>query len=240
MNFTNSRGLKLEGILSDVGGKIVIIAHGFGSDLNSMTASLLASELSKKGVSSLRFSFSGCGNSGGVFGEQTISTNVDDMISAITTVEGDYEKIGLFGISYGGGVVLATALKRDDFYKIGLKAPNANFPGWIKERFGDQALEQWRKNGYVDYSFEKGVVQVKYDLYEDAVALDVNNRVGKIVTPVMIVHGDDDELVNIKYSRDLVERLPNGRLIEIAGGNHALASDGEIEAQFAEWFVNED
>ncbi len=47
------------------------------------------------------------------------------------------------------------------------------------------------------------------------------NRIAEVRVPVLLVHGDADEVVPVADSRELARRLPRARLIEVPGGTHA-------------------
>ena len=82
IEFYNSTGQKLVGILtkSKRNDFILMMAHGFSSNKNTMNFVRLAESLDKEGIPSLRFDFFGHGESDGLFENITITEAVDDIL----------------------------------------------------------------------------------------------------------------------------------------------------------------
>ena len=51
---------------------------------------------------------------------------------------------------------------------------------------------------------------------------DVTERLGEIEVPTLVVHGRDDHMVPFSYGREMAERIPDARLVEVPGGHRAL------------------
>ncbi len=105
--FKNSKGNKLCGIVNNPSKSkvkpIIVLAHGFSSNKNSGTYTVLTERLAKYNISTLRFDFYGHGESEGRFEDITISEAVDDILQAIKYLKlQGYKKIGLMGSSFGG------------------------------------------------------------------------------------------------------------------------------------------
>ena len=47
------------------------------------------------------------------------------------------------------------------------------------------------------------------------------NRIAKVTSPVMLVHGDADNVIPISDSIELHRRLPGSELVVVPGGTHA-------------------
>lgn len=41
-----------------------------------------------------------------------------------------------------------------------------------------------------------------------------------LTMPVLVLHGDEDPLVDVKFGRELRDTLPHGRYVEFAGAGH--------------------
>ena len=85
----NKAGEKIDYTFHDVGSeKIVVIGHGVTGNKDRPLVLALAEGLSRAGISALRFSFSGNGDSEGSFLDSNISKEVSDLDSVITFVQG--------------------------------------------------------------------------------------------------------------------------------------------------------
>ena len=70
---------------------------------------------------------------------------------------------------------------------------------------------------------------------------DVMGRVEDIDVPALIVAGSADRLTPIKYSRFLSERIPDGRLVTVAGAGHMVMLERpEVVAEAIQAFVTTD
>ena len=65
--------------------------------------------------------------------------------------------------------------------------------------------------------------------------IDVRDVAPSVHVPTLILHRRHDRLVNVRHSRWLAERMPNARLVEMPGSDHAMETQdphlilGEIE-----------
>eukprot|EP00798_Chlamydomonas_sp_ICE-L_P004223 gene4223-14337_t len=85
IEFDSSAGHGLCGLLVDVHDSqdVVILCHGYTSNKNGFRMPLIARELASKQIGSLRFDFSGNGESGGDFAFAGYQQEVSDLRSAV-------------------------------------------------------------------------------------------------------------------------------------------------------------
>src|SRR3989344_7875741 len=109
-SFQNSRGLNLSAIFEgeNRNSPVVVTCNGFNSSKdNPLTSRALARKLIAKGLSVLRFDFTGHGASEGNIDEITPLAALDDLISVVKTSKRN--KVALYGSSFGGYVALLYA-----------------------------------------------------------------------------------------------------------------------------------
>ncbi len=228
--FENSKGLKLCGILSAQDDKkvpLIVLCHGFGRTKEGWTHLELEKTLNEEGVSTLRFDFFGHGESEGKFEDITTSEAVDDVIRAVEFLrQKGYEKIGLFGSSFGGMASLIAASKRNDIYTLALKSPVSDSIGsMICKRIGISPKE-WKEKGYMIYQMpDGGKKKLNYSFFEDAENLSGYNAAKKIEVPTLIVHGSSDDIVPIEQSKKLSKIIKNCRLKVIEGCDHKYTNE---------------
>ena len=135
-----NHGLTLRGSLhvtKTKGAPWFILAHGFtGHRIGPGYLFVrLSRELANAGLSSLRFDFSGAGESDGTFPDMTVATMRSDLISAVKYIKRRFapKKIVLLGHSLGGMVasLCCAGVKTDGLV---LLAPVADPSGLIKRR----------------------------------------------------------------------------------------------------------
>jgi len=139
-----SSGRRLEGTLRrpdrGVPSPCVVLCHGFGSYEDDIGGSVrMADFLAESGLASFRFSFSGSHPYPDKGTIRPASQWVYDALAAAARVGResgvDAARIGLLGISVGGGVVVqAAALSRDVRCVVAL-APVADGEAWLEHRW---------------------------------------------------------------------------------------------------------
>jgi hypothetical protein len=130
------------------------------------------------------------------------------------------EPVSLMGSSMGGYLAALYAERHPEVSRVVLLAPAFRFARRWRERYGTQALEEWRRLGTVPvYHYAEGSERaLAYGLIEDA---DRYPDYPAFSQPALIFHGEHDDVVPAVYSREFVAAHPNARL-EILDSGHEL------------------
>ena len=236
MTFKNRRGDTLSGVLHHpAGGKpkgAVILCHGMDSDKNSEKLIYLGRALAQQGMFALRFDFSYVGESSGKFEDITYSGELDDLRAAYALVGNDSPgKTAIFGSSMGGTVALLFAAEQTDIAAlVTLAAPlhPENFP---KRMLTAAQVEEWRHRGFMYFNGRR----LNVALLEDLESLNVAMVAKKISCPVLILHGDADEVVPVREAYELEKCLSRPkRLLIFEGGDHRLSNPVLMERALAQ------
>jgi putative redox protein len=235
-SFRNRRGDTLSTVLHypsqrDCHGA-VILCHGMESDKNSAKLVLLCQALAERGILAMRFDFAYVGESSGKFEDITYSGEVDDLAAAYALVQSRCRgKVALFGSSMGGTVALLfAALEPDIAALVTLAAPvhPERFPTRI---LTPEQLQQWREQGFTIYHRRR----LNVSLLEDLERVNVIESVKKITCPVLIIHGDADEIVPVEEAYELHNCLPNGKKLSILkAADHRLANPAMMQRAVTE------
>ena len=98
----NKEGEKIDYTFHDAGSeRVVVIGHGVTGNKDRPLVLALAEGLSGAGISALRFSFSGNGDSEGSFLDSNITKELSDLDAVISFVEGLGKKVVYAGHRYG-------------------------------------------------------------------------------------------------------------------------------------------
>ena len=192
-----------------------ILCHGMESAKNSEKLIFLAQALAERGIPALRFDFRYVGASSGKFADITYSGEVEDLKTAYDFVQS--RRLGptvLFGSSMGGTVALLFAAQEPDIAAIvTLAAPvhPENFPTRV---LTPTQLEHWRERGYITYNGRR----LNVSLLADLETLEVLQRAQLIRCPVLILHGDADEVVPVAEAYELHDCLPGLKQLSIFTG----------------------
>jgi pimeloyl-ACP methyl ester carboxylesterase len=131
--------------------------------------------------------------------------------------------LGVLGHSYGGATAIIWASKEPRLRAVLAMSPFASMRACIDDLPGVHLLvPHWLRQHIVDMAGRLG----HFDP-DQASALDA---VGKMKTPVLIVHGNRDPLVPHQQSVDLAARAPDHvKLVILDGQNHEdLAGDARL------------
>jgi putative redox protein len=118
-----------------------VFAHCFTCSKDSRAATYISSALAEKGIATLRFDFTGLGESEGEFDGTTFSHNVEDIVAAANALREAYQTPALLvGHSLGGSAVLAAAGKIPE--AVGVVTIGAPFEPKHVVRLFDASLEE--------------------------------------------------------------------------------------------------
>lgn len=218
---------------------VVIFSHGFNGYQDDFKG--IAEALVAEGVGALTFTFCGSGprdRSGFPTTEMTLETERDDLIALIDyarRIEGFNGKLFLFGGSQGGMVSALAAQRRGEevsgmillYPAFGIRDDwNAMFP---KSQYpDDDSLPE------TVYNFNGWGVDLGKGFIRSARKVDVFSKMPAFSDPVLIFHGDNDAVVNIRYSKQATGKggYPNSKLIEYANFVHgAQPSLSDVETK---------
>jgi dipeptidyl aminopeptidase/acylaminoacyl peptidase len=226
------------------------LCHGFtGNRIETRRLFVrLAGQLEKHGVASLRFDYSGCGESSGEFEEFTVQDYIRDAHTALKFLSSrravDSTRLGLLGYSLGGCVASYVAGKTAPRVRsIVLWAPVAEpEKTFLQKReempFNVEAVETLP---YVEYHGWRIGRNFILGLH----GLDPVTMLSRAKAPVLLCHGLEDEAVPPQASRLFEGHLrEDGITVEtlfLEGAGHnfgSVATDQLLFAKTCDWFRN--
>jgi len=223
----NKRGKQLVGILHLPRGRkkwpLIVICHGFAGIKTGSGGKYvrLARDLESKKIACFRFDFEGCGDSEGDLEGVTVKRCVFDLESVMKWVlrqeNINKNKIAFLGSSFG--VIIATLLitktkfpaKTAVFWNPALNQRKL-FPFWYTKK----DLRIWKKRGYIIRKENK--IGISY-LRENE-KKDYSSVLSQISVPILLIHGQKDETVPLKFSKKLAREHRNIQLKIYPGANH--------------------
>jgi pimeloyl-ACP methyl ester carboxylesterase len=192
----------------------ILFLPGYASDMEGAKALALDSFAEERGLSMLRFDYSGTGSSGGKFEDGTLALWLEEALAVVDQLT-DGEVI-LVGSSMGGWIALHLALLRPDRVKalIGIAAA-PDFTDW---GFADG-----------DVAVANGIGRGFWESGQELLLLD---RPIGVDCPVRLLHGELDSDVPLDIAFRLMRALRSSdvQLNVLKGGGHRLSEPHEIRA----------
>ena len=133
-----------------------VFAHSFSCSKDSRAARHVSCALAERGIATLRFDFTGLGESEGEFGDSTFSQDVRDIVAAANALREAYCAPALLvGHSRGGSAVLAAAAQIPE--AVGVATIGAPFD---EARCGADQIRDMKKALVVFHSPQDNVVGI--------------------------------------------------------------------------------
>lgn len=182
----------------------IVMCHGLAGNKIGRYRSYVhsASELAKKGFTVLRFDFRGSGDSEGESHDMTITSAVNDTLSALNFLREDprvdSDRIGLFGRSFGGAIALIAASKFPA-KSIALWAPIFHAKEWEDKwnyvqtlNLPSEELEELKRvNGQL----------LGTQFWSELFAMDIANTLRHLEEkPLLHIHGEKDTIVPLHHA----------------------------------------
>lgn len=195
------------------------------SNKNSEKLVDLGTALAERGILALRFDFAYVGESDGKFEDITYSGEVDDLRAAYALIQGRHPgKTAILGSSMGGTVALMFAAQEPQVAAlVTIAAPlhPENFP---KRMLTPAQIQTWREQGFTIYHGQR----LNASLLDDLEQLDVVESARRIGCPVLILHGDADEVVPVAEAYELAACLTAIKRLEIFKDTDHRLSDSAV------------
>lgn len=207
--------------------KAVIVSHGFAS--NMLITFGYAKQFVDAGYVAVLYDFcmSGSGISSGKSTEMSVVTEKANLVDVLHYVKHldyvDGNHISLAGCSQGGLVSALTAAEYEqDIESLFLYYPALCIPD--DARRGHMISAKFNPDDIPD-EFYAIFVKLSRKYADDVKTLDPFKEICTFKKPVLIVHGLEDSLVNINYSRKACSLYPDCTLKEVHG-DHGFIKKG--------------
>ncbi len=239
-NLRNPQGERLDATLhrAEIDSEtLLLIGHGVTGNKDRPFAVALAEASAAAGMSALRFSFAGNGESEGRFVDATISKEVEDLGAVIDAVldARPGRRVLYAGHSMGGAVGVLRASHDPRIEGLVSLAGMVDTAGFTALKFAE--VEPG-----VGCMWDLPACPLSQAYVDDMNALGSLAELGaQVAVPWILVHGTADSVVPIEDSRQILAAADRGRteLIEIEGADHVFsgASMDRMVAVVVPWLM---
>ena len=202
----------------------VIFAHGFNENYRNLQHH--GCGFAEAGIVCIFFDFCGGGIdslSDGKLSEMTVLTEIEDLEAVISTVsEFDYvdaDRLFLQGESMGGFVSAFVAAQMTE----SIKSLILWYPAFV---IPDDSKRRLASGDNMCFGLE-----ICPDFNKAAADIDIYSTISKYTGPVKIIHGDQDVVVSIDYSRRAVDVYSDALLTVIPGAGHGFDEEDSKKAR---------
>ena len=198
--------------------RIVVIGHGVTGNKDRPALVALAEGLADVGISALRFSFSGNGESEGKFTDSTITKEVADLGSVLDVLTD--HKICYVGHSMGGAVGVLRAATDERIEVLVSLAGMVHTNEFADREFGDVTPD-------AGFMWDEPDCPLSQTYMDDMAMINsVAKQASKYGGPWLLVHGSEDDIVPIQDSIDILQFANEPtELLELEGTDHVFSGD---------------
>ena len=197
---------------------IVVLGHGVTGNKDRPFLVELADNLSNAGIPTIRFSFSGNGNSDGEFTQSTISKEIGDLASVLDVL--DNHIICYVGHSMGSAVGVLSASQDNRIKLLVSLAGMVETKAFAQREFGDVTPDK-------GFMWDEPTCPLSQAYMDDLTQIDtVVDCASKISVPWLLVHGTADDVVLIEDSQKIYAQANEAKeLFTIEDANHVFSDD---------------
>jgi pimeloyl-ACP methyl ester carboxylesterase len=210
---------------------LILIGHGVTGNLERPLIEALAKASSEGGLHTVRFSFSGNGESEGKFGEATITKQIGDLGAMIDACEDAGYDVTYIGHSMGAAVGILRASEDRRLKNLVCLAPMIHTRRFVDAEFGEVTPGKGNMWG------EKGC-RLTTAFVEDLKSIDtVAPRMSEIECPLLVIHGSEDDVIpwsEAVAAHDFANEPK--KLIQFTGAGHTF--DGKASEVLAKAVVS--
>lgn len=247
IQFTGAFGDKLAGRVDHSEQETVrayaLFAHCFTCSKNLKVVGHITSSLAKLGITTLRFDFTGLGESDGEFANTNFSSNVDDLVAAANFMEEELEAPSLLiGHSLGGAAVIHAASQLSAVKAVATIGAPAD-PKHVRENFS-MHLDEIVETGEATVQLAGRSFKIKKQFLDDLKGTKMEDKVENLGKALLIMHAPKDTTVGIDNAARLYGNAKHPKsFLSLHEADHLLTNEtyskyaGKMIAQWSDIYI---
>lgn len=200
-----------------------LFAHCFTCSKDLRAAVRIGRALAERGIATLRFDFTGLGESSGDFADTNFSSNVADLLAAARHLEEHFEAPQLLvGHSLGGAAVLAAAAQIDACRAVATIGAPAD-PEHVAHLFSNHG-EDIARDGEAEVRLAGRRFRIKKQLLDDLRNQCSAERIRQLGRSLLIMHSPTDTIVGIENAGAIYQAARHPKsFVSLDGADHLLS-----------------
>lgn len=199
-----------------------LFAHCFTCSKNLKAVGNITKALAAEGVETLRFDFTGLGESDGDFSDTNFSSNVDDLVSAYKYMKKrEAAPSILIGHSLGGAAVLQAAHRMKNVKAVvTIGAPSD--PGHVEHHF-ESKKEEIERTGEAVVRLAGRPFKVKKQFLDDLAEAKMDDYINNLDRALLVMHAPLDDTVGIDNAAHIYQKAKHPKsFISLDQADHLL------------------
>ncbi len=205
-SFPGSQGFTLDARLELPAEKplaCAVFAHCFTCSKDSLAAARISQRIAQQGIAVLRFDFSGLGGSQGDFANTNFSSNVQDLLYAISHLSEQFiPPTLLIGHSLGGTAAIVAATQSPQIQVVATIGSPAE-PSHVTRLFAPQGLETLKTKKEADVQIAGRTFRIQQQFLTDITQQNLLEKLPNLNKPLLVMHSPVDEIVSISNATQL-------------------------------------
>ena len=232
LEISGGSGAKLAARLDRPVGRVratALFAHCFTCSKDLAAVTRIARALGRRGIAVLRFDFTGLGHSEGEFASTHFSSNVADLVSVADALRerGTPAEL-LIGHSLGGAAVLAAASDVPEVRAVATIGAPAD-PAHVEKLFAG-SRETILREGEAEVELAGRSFTIRRQLLEDLEAQALEERVGGLRRPLLVMHAPFDATVGIENASRIFQAAKHPKsFVSLDSADHLLSRQADAE-----------
>lgn len=234
VEFKGATGETLSGVLERPSGEVkawAVFAHCFTCSKTGLAASRIARGLASNGIGTLRFDFTGLGESDGDFSDTGFSTNVADLVRAVEWMgEKGRQAQLMVGHSLGGAATVVAATQLPSVKAVvTIGAPSD--ADHVVDQFS-QHVPEIEAKGQAVVDLAGRPFTLRKSFIDDVKGARVRDAAAALQRPLMVMHSPIDNVVGIDNANGLFVSAKHPKsFVSLDNAGHLLTK--QVETDFA-------
>jgi len=233
VRFQNPKGEPLAGKLHLPAGwprAYALFAHCFTCSKDLQAVVRIARCLAAEGIATLRFDFTGLGESAGSFAETTVTGHVEDLVAAADYLRREHGAAPriLVGHSLGGAATLLAAGQIPESVAVATIAAPFD-PAHVRRLLRDDAA-RLEAEGEADVEIGGRPFKLQKSFLDDLEAHEPAAAIRNLKNALLIFHSPQDDVVGIDNARKIYEAARHPKsFVSLDGAGHLLPRRGDAD-----------